>query len=83
MTVLSTMPIQNSLKNIFFALFLQGEVVDRIEYNVEHTQMKVEAGVAELRQAERYQRKNWKMKCILVLAVVVIILLFVLMVKIS
>ncbi len=62
---------------------MQGEVVDRIDCNIENTQVKVEAGVEELKKAERYQRKNRKMKCIVILAVIVIILLFVLLIKIS
>ncbi len=61
----------------------QGEVVDRIDCNIENTQMKVESGVRELKKAEQHQRKNRKMKCIVILAVIVIILLFVLLIKIS
>jgi len=58
-------------------------VLDRIDCNVESTHLKVEAGLGELRKAERYQRKNWKMKCILIEAVIFVILLFVLVIKLS
>ena len=61
----------------------QGEVIDRIDQNVENTQIKVEQGLQQLKKAERYQQKNRKMHCIVILAVIVIILLFVLIIKIS
>ncbi len=64
-------------------LSFQGEVLDRIDCNIENTHVKVKEGVQHLKKAEMYQRKNRKMKCIVILAVIVIVLLFVLLIKIS
>jgi len=58
----------------------QGEIVDRIDYNIETSSIKVEAGLQQLRKAEQYQGKNRKMKCILCLVAVLVFLLFILIV---
>ena len=58
----------------------QGEVVDRIDYNIEQASVRVDAGLEQLQKASRYQKSNAKMKCILVLAVMLIFLIFVLIV---
>eukprot|EP00088_Acartia_fossae_P013903 TRINITY_DN17367_c0_g2_i1.p1 TRINITY_DN17367_c0_g2~~TRINITY_DN17367_c0_g2_i1.p1 ORF type:complete len:102 (-),score=17.23 TRINITY_DN17367_c0_g2_i1:282-587(-) len=58
----------------------QGEVVDRIDYNIESASIKVESGLKELQKAEKYQSKNRKMKCILLLSATFIFLLFLLIV---
>lgn len=59
---------------------LQGTVIDRIDHNIENTQLKVEAGLKQLKKAEQYQKKDKKMHCIVILAVIVIILLIILIV---
>lgn len=41
----------------------QSEVVDRIEYAVENSRVKVEAGVRQLEQASKYQNRNRKASC--------------------
>jgi len=56
----------------------QGEVVDRIDYNIENTSIKVEEGLEQLKKASKYQKKNRKMKCILILSVSLIFMLFLL-----
>ncbi|XP_035679463.1 syntaxin-16-like isoform X2 [Branchiostoma floridae] len=56
----------------------QGTVLDRIDYNIEHTATKVDAGLQQLQKAEKYQKKNRKMLLILVLAVIVIIMFIIL-----
>ena len=58
----------------------KGSIIDRIDHNIENTQIKVEEGLQQLKKAERYQKKDRKMHCIVILAVIVIILLFVLIV---
>jgi len=58
----------------------QGQVVDRIDHNIENTSLKVEAGLNELKKADQYQKKNRKMKCIVIEAVIVVVLLFILIV---
>lgn len=57
----------------------QGTILDRIDYNVEATQTRVYEGYKQLQKAERYQRANRKMYCILMLSVIVL-LLFILLI---
>jgi len=42
----------------------QSGVVDRIDYNVENTHVKVEEGVKHLQKAANYQRRNRKCVCV-------------------
>jgi len=58
----------------------QGEIVDRIDYNIENTSIKVEEGLKQLKLAAKHQGKNRKMKCILLLTSVFILLLFILII---
>lgn len=60
--------------------FLQGTILDRIDYNVEQTQIQVGQGYQQLQKADAYQRKNRKMVCILGLAAAIILLLFLLII---
>uniref|UniRef100_A0A1Q3FUQ4 Putative snare protein tlg2/syntaxin 16 n=1 Tax=Culex tarsalis TaxID=7177 RepID=A0A1Q3FUQ4_CULTA len=46
----------------------QGTILDRIDYNVESTQTRVFEGYKQLQTAEKYQRKNRKIYCIVILA---------------
>ena len=52
----------------------QGTIVDRIDYNIENTSIQVEEGVEQLKKAARYQKKDRKMYCIVILAVIDVIL---------
>ena len=56
----------------------QGEMVDRIDYNIEHAGIKVEEGLKQLQQASKHQAKNRKMKCILCLGPGLVVLLLIL-----
>lgn len=47
--------------------------MDRIDFNVEHTQMRVEAGLKQLTEARKHQSKDRKMLVIFVLAVLVVV----------
>lgn len=55
-------------------------MLDRIDYNIEQTQIQVHQGYQQLQKAEMYQRKNRKIYCILILASVTIFLTFLLIV---
>ncbi|XP_055603534.1 syntaxin-16 [Uranotaenia lowii] len=46
----------------------QGTILDRIDYNIETTQTRVIEGYKQLQKAEKFQRKNRKMFCIVILA---------------
>ncbi|KAH0511002.1 Syntaxin-16 [Microtus ochrogaster] len=56
----------------------QGTVLDRIDYNVEHSCVKTEDGLKQLHKAEQYQKKNRKMLVILILVVIIVVLTVVL-----
>ena len=56
----------------------QGTIIDRIDYNIENTSIKVEDGVQQLKKAAQYQRNDRKMQCIVILAVIVMIELLIL-----
>ncbi|XP_040572810.1 syntaxin-16 [Lepeophtheirus salmonis] len=60
----------------------QGTMIDRIDYNVENSQIKVEDGLKVLQKAAKYQKQSRKMKCILVLSVMVFSLFFILILKV-
>ena len=55
-------------------------MIDRIDHSIENTSLKVEAGMNELKKADKYQKKNRKMKCIVIEAVIVVVLLFILII---
>ncbi|KAF7402300.1 hypothetical protein HZH66_004567 [Vespula vulgaris] len=54
----------------------QGTILDRIDYNIEQTQVQVSEGYKQLKKADSYQRANRKLYCIVVLAAVIILLCF-------
>lgn len=56
----------------------QGTVLDRIDFNVEQTQVRVTEGYKQLQKAEMYSRKNRKMYCIVVLASVTLLMMILL-----
>ena len=56
----------------------QGTIIDRIDYNIENTSIKVGDGVQQLKKAAQYQRNDRKMQCIVILAVIVMIELLIL-----
>lgn len=58
----------------------QGTVLDRIDYNVESTHVKVHQGYEQLKRAEFYQRKSRKLFCIMVLATTVLVMLILLLI---
>ena len=58
----------------------QGEMVDRIDVNIENASIKVDEGLRQLQQAHKHQKANRKMKCIMCLAPTLIFLLLVLIV---
>lgn len=54
----------------------QGTVLDRIDYNIEQTQVQVSEGYKQLKKADSYQRANRKLYCIVILAAAIILLCF-------
>uniref|UniRef100_A0A2H8TQB2 Syntaxin-16 n=1 Tax=Melanaphis sacchari TaxID=742174 RepID=A0A2H8TQB2_9HEMI len=74
----SVLELNNIFKDLAHMVVQQGSVLDRIDYNIEQTEIRVKKGAAELIKAEKYHRSNRKMKCILILAPISIMLLILL-----
>ncbi|XP_065094575.1 syntaxin-16 [Ochlerotatus camptorhynchus] len=64
----SIVDLNTVFKDLSHLVQEQGTILDRIDYNIESTQTKVFEGYKQLQKAEKYQRKNKKMYCILILA---------------
>ncbi|KYQ54780.1 Syntaxin-16 [Trachymyrmex zeteki] len=68
------------LKHIFKDLAVmvqdQGTILDRIDYNIEQTQVQVQEGYKQLKKADSYQKANKKLYCIVILAATIILLSF-------
>lgn len=75
----------NDLATIFRELSVlvieQGTILDRIDYNVEQTLVKVKHGTKELVKAENYSKKMGTMKCIFALICLIFILVAVLVIQ--
>uniref|UniRef100_A0A914WFB1 t-SNARE coiled-coil homology domain-containing protein n=1 Tax=Plectus sambesii TaxID=2011161 RepID=A0A914WFB1_9BILA len=55
---------------------LQGEMVDRIEYNVDHAKEFVDRAVADTKKAVQYQSKARRKKvCLIVIGIVALVIL--------
>jgi syntaxin 16 len=59
----------------------QGTILDRIDYNIEQTDVRVKSALKSVKKAEQYQQNNRKMMCIVVLSgaiifFVILLLLF-------
>ncbi|KAI5712207.1 syntaxin-16 [Diaphorina citri] len=76
--VKSIVDLNHLFKDLSHMVVHQGTILDRIDYNVERTEIEVKQGYQQLAKAERYHRKNRKMACILCLASTTLILLILL-----
>lgn len=76
--VKSILEVNKIFKDLSIMVADQGTVLDRIDYNIERTQIDVFEGFKQLRSADAYQRKNRKMCTIVVLAIVTILVFFLL-----
>merc|ERR1712012_602025 len=59
----------------------QGTILDRIDYNIEQVVVKSKEANVQLQKAEKNQKSNRAMKCILLLVVINLILILILIVK--
>lgn len=76
--VKSIVDLNDIFKDLSHMVQEQGTVLDRIDYNIEVTQVKVTEGYKQLAKAEQYQRKNRKVVCILLLAGITLFMLLLL-----
>ncbi|KAG1421321.1 hypothetical protein G6F58_003781 [Rhizopus delemar] len=59
----------------------QGSMLDRIDYNIEQTNVEVKQAVIELDKGARYQSKTRKRKLMLLLVLIILLLIVILIVK--
>jgi len=59
----------------------QGTIIDRIDYNIENTNIKVHDGLEQIKKAAMYQKNDRKMYCIVILAVIVMLELVIVVFK--
>ncbi|PZC77568.1 syntaxin-16 [Helicoverpa armigera] len=78
--VRSIVDLNDIFKDLAHMVNEQGTILDRIDYNIEQTQVQVHEGYKQLQKAERYQRSNRKMHCILMLGVTIIVLVILLII---
>ncbi|XP_046681343.1 syntaxin-16 [Homalodisca vitripennis] len=78
--VKSIIDLNDIFKDLAHMVADQGTVLDRIDYNIEQTQVRVHEGYQQLQKADRYHRKNRKMMCILILSAVTMLLTFILII---
>ncbi|CAB3229291.1 unnamed protein product [Arctia plantaginis] len=78
--VRSIVDLNDIFKDLGQMVHEQGTILDRIDYNIEQTQVQVHEGYKQLQKAERYQRTNRKMHCILMLAITIIVLVILLII---
>merc|ERR1719219_2626520 len=78
--VQSIQDLNTIFKDLAGMVSQQGEIVDRIDYNIENAGIKVEEGLEQLKKASKYQKTNRKMKCIVLLGITLIILIFLLII---
>ncbi|XP_050690940.1 syntaxin-16-like [Eriocheir sinensis] len=76
----STVQLNQLFKDVAHLVSEQGTILDRIDFNVEHSAIKVEEGARQLKRADHYHRKNRNIKCILGLGATIIILIFLLVI---
>ncbi|XP_046544127.1 syntaxin-16-like [Haliotis rubra] len=76
--VRSIMDLNEIFKDLSSMIVDQGSLLDRIDYNIEHSSVAVEKGLQQLQKAEKYQKKNRKMYIIIILAVIITFLVIIL-----
>lgn len=76
----SIVQLNSLFKDLATMIVDQGTVLDRIDYNVEQAALRVRSALKSVEKAERYQRNDKKMHCIVILSVTIIVLLILLII---
>lgn len=76
----SIVELNSLFKDLAGFIVDQGAVVDRIDYNIEQSSVRVKQALKSVQKAETYQTKNRKMMVILILAGIVTLLLVILII---
>lgn len=69
------------MKDLSVLVIDQGTILDRIDYNMEQTAMKVEEGVRQLEKAERKQKQSGMALCVMLLLVAIVVVLLLVIFK--
>jgi len=75
--VKSIMDLNTIFRDLATMVSEQAGVIDRIDYNVENTHIKVEDGVKHLQKAANYQKRN--RKCVCLVSTVILTILFIIL----
>ena len=70
------------MKDLSVLVVEQGELLDKIDYNVVQAAASVQEGYKELVKAEDTQKKGWALYCILALVVLIAVAVIVIIVRI-
>ncbi|KAK9885233.1 hypothetical protein WA026_010736 [Henosepilachna vigintioctopunctata] len=76
----SIIEVNKIFKDLSIMVADQGTILDRIDYNIERTQIDVSEGFKQLQKANSYQRKNRKLCTIVAMTLTTILLFFILIV---
>lgn len=69
------------MKDLAVLVIDQGTILDRIDYNIEQVAMQVDEGVKQLVKAEKTQKKNRMIMCIMFLMCAVVLMLVIVVAK--
>uniref|UniRef100_A0A914BYE6 t-SNARE coiled-coil homology domain-containing protein n=1 Tax=Acrobeloides nanus TaxID=290746 RepID=A0A914BYE6_9BILA len=69
----SILELNSLFKDVASLILDQGTILDRIDYNIEQSVLRVKSALTNVQKAEKYQRSR-KMQCIVILAGIVIFL---------
>lgn len=69
------------MKDLSVLVIDQGTILDRIDYNMEQTSMKVEEGVRQLEKAEKKQKQSGMVLCIMLLLVAIVVMVLLVIFK--
>lgn len=76
----SIVELNTLFKDVASLVLDQGSILDRIDYNVEQTTLRIKSSTKSLQKAERYQN-NRRMRYIVYLACIALFLIFLLVLK--
>lgn len=76
----SIVEVNQLFKDLAGLVVDQGTVLDRIDFNIEQSTVKVKSALKSVKKAEQYQKKNRKMMAIICLSVTVTVLVLILII---
>lgn len=76
----SIVELNTLFKDLASLIIDQGTILDRIDYNVEQSTMRVKSALKSVQKAEQYQKGDKKMHCIVCLSVSIVVLLILLII---